>query len=257
VGELTALRNLLVACADTKLLLGYHYGEWTFGPPALEAAIASCSLSQTELGHVRLLHAILRNNYGDDPDSLVEQRPPHEFANISYLDRAIPDWPGFVAANYVVDLAVTRLLHAMQGSSFKPLKMSLAKMLDEERYHMHHGQGWLRTVAAKSAESREALARRVQEALASVIEWFGPENDAGDEALVAAGVKTRSNADVRADFLDDVLRTTASVGIDAEVDIPTSFDGWNPKTRRTRETGPDAEIIEHLAGNKNAIFKLK
>ena len=24
------LRDLLVACADTKLLLGYHYGEWTF-----------------------------------------------------------------------------------------------------------------------------------------------------------------------------------------------------------------------------------
>ena len=40
------LRCLLTACADTKLLLGFHYGEWTFGTPELEAAVASCSLAQ-------------------------------------------------------------------------------------------------------------------------------------------------------------------------------------------------------------------
>ena len=34
-----ALRSTLVALSDTKLLLGYHYGEWTFGPPAIEAGI--------------------------------------------------------------------------------------------------------------------------------------------------------------------------------------------------------------------------
>ena len=28
-----ALHRLLRAIADTKLLLGYHYGEWTFGTP--------------------------------------------------------------------------------------------------------------------------------------------------------------------------------------------------------------------------------
>ena len=53
------LRQVLMGCADSKLLLGFHYGEWTFGTPELEAAVASCSLAQAELGHVRLLHAVL------------------------------------------------------------------------------------------------------------------------------------------------------------------------------------------------------
>ncbi|MFQ6045822.1 MAG: Phenylacetic acid catabolic protein [Gemmatimonadales bacterium] len=251
------LRNLLLGLADTKLLLGYHYGEWTFGPPALEAAIASCSLSQTELGHVRLIHAILRNHYGDEPDGLVEDRGSLQFANVSYLDRPIPDWPGFVAANYVVDLAMTRLLHAMRDSTFKPLGMSVGKMLDEERYHIHHGQGWLRTLAKKGDAELEAVRDSVTRALAAVIAWFGPENEEEDGALVSAGIKSRSNPAVRDDFLADVEKTTVSLDMDVPVERPESFGGWSPATRRLGSGGPDEEILQHLAGRKNAIFKLK
>jgi phenylacetate-CoA oxygenase PaaI subunit len=251
------LRNALLAVADTKLLLGYHYGEWTFGPPELEAAIANCSLSQTELGHVRLLHAILRNHFGDDPDDLVEARSSSEFANVAYLDHDIGDWPGVVAANFVVDLAVTRLLHAMRGSSFKPLRMSLEKMLDEERYHAHHGRGWLRTLATRSDDARRAIEERVLSALNAVVEWFGPEDDEEDGALVAAGVKSETNPDVLQDFLADVARTTAPLGMTIEVQRPAASSEWDPRTRRTAATGPDEEILRHLAGSKNAIFKLR
>ena len=57
-------RAALLACADTKLLLGYHYGEWTFGAPALEAAIAACSMGQDELGHDE--GNTLRHQAGDE-----------------------------------------------------------------------------------------------------------------------------------------------------------------------------------------------
>lgn len=250
------LRNLVLACADTKLLLGYHYGEWTFGPPALEAAIASCSLAQAELGHVRLLHAVLKKNYDDDPDHLVDRRSSDAFANVSYLDRPITDWFGLVAANYAVDLAVTRLLYALRGSSFKPLRMSVEKMLDEERYHVHHGQGWLRTLAGKGDESKRALQDRVQAAVDAVAVWFGPADDEQDHALVAAGVKRQSNADILRDFLTDVAETVKSAGMMVDLERPHAFGGWNPVTRRLAPGGPDEEILQHLRGTKNEIFKL-
>lgn len=253
----TGLRNLLLALADTKLLLGYHYGEWTFGPPALEAAIASCSLSQTELGHVRLLHAILRNHYGDDPDRLVEDRNPQEFANIAYLDRPIPDWPGVVAANYVVDLAITCVLHAMKDSAFKPLGMSIGKMLDEERYHIHHGRGWLRTLATKGDAEREAVESSVSRALAAAIEWFGPESEEEDDLLVSTGIKAQSNAAVRDNLIADIEHTAAALGMQVRVNPVKDFEGWHPSSRRADSGGPDEEILRHLAGSKNAIFKLR
>lgn len=251
----TGLRNTLMACADTKLMLGYHYGEWTFGPPELEAAVACCSLSQTELGHVRLLQGILKKHFGDDPDALVAERAANEYANIAFLDCAIGDWAGLVAANYVVDLAVTRLVHAMRGSTFKPVRMSVEKMIDEERYHVHHGQGWFRTLANRNDEARAAMQERLRTALGTVAVWFGPEGSDEDAALVDAGVQSKTNAGVYADLVSDIEQTAAEVSVSVDVAVP-EFAGWNPANRRTDASGPDEDILYHLRGSKNEIFKL-
>jgi ring-1,2-phenylacetyl-CoA epoxidase subunit PaaC len=248
------LRQLLLACADTKLLLGYHYGEWTFGTPELEAAVASCSLAQAELGHVRLLHAVLVKHCAEDPNELVDAREPQAFASVGFLDGPITDWAGFVAANYVVDLAVTRQLHALRDSAFKPIRMSVDKMLDEERYHLHHGRGWFRTLAARD-DQRDLLVRRASEALASVVEWLGPPDDAGDRALVGAGIKAMSNTAVRDAVVRDVTDLAADAGIALDVALPSAFDGWTPTNRRLGGGGPADEMLFHLRGTKNEVFK--
>lgn len=261
-----ALRNLLVAIADTKLLLGYHYGEWTFGTPALEAAIACCSLGQAELGHVRLLHGILNTHFGDDPEQLMEARQPEEFACIAYLDNEIKDWAEFVAANYIVDLAVTILLHALKDSTFQPLHMSLEKMIQEEKYHIHHGQGWFRTIALKSDLTRKVMEKYARQALESVVVWFGPEDFRLDKVLVKDGIKTETNHDI----LSTLFREVGSLSQSLQLDIgltqekygnwvfnrKISWDNWNPATRRLQPGGPDEEILFHLRGSKNRVFKL-
>lgn len=249
------LRHLLIACADTKLLLGYHYGEWTFGTPALEAAVAHCSLAQAELGHVRLLHGVLQRHCGSDPDRLLEERTADEFANVTWLDRPIPDWGGVVVMNAVVDLAMTRLFDAMQDSAFLPIRLCLEKMLDEERYHAHHGLGWMRTLAGGEDAECERLERHLAAALASVAEWLGPADEAEDRALMDIGVKQRSNADLFASVLDDVRGIVEPLGL--EVGTPSvAFEGWSAERRRSGAEGLDPEIFFHLRGGGNEAFKL-
>ena len=250
------VRNLVLALADTKLLLGYHYGEWTFGTPELEAAVASCSLAQGEMGHVRLLHGCLQKQFGDDPDALIERREPTAWANVSFLDRPVPDWPAFVAVNWLVDLAVTRLLHSLRGSAFQPLRMSLEKMLDEERYHIHHGQGWFRTLARRGDETTAKLAGHARAALASLAEWFGPPAEAEDAALKEAGCKAEANTEVFTAFLDDVTATAGTFDVELGAVAPTKWTGWTPARRRIGTGGPDEEILYHLRGSKNEVFKL-
>jgi ring-1,2-phenylacetyl-CoA epoxidase subunit PaaC len=250
-----ALRRLLLACADSKLMLGYHYGEWTFGTPELEAAVASCSLAQSELGHVRLLHGILKAQWGDDPDQLVEARPAQAFATIRYLDRPIEDWTGFVAMNYVVDMAVTRVLHSMTGSAFLPVRMSVDKVVDEERYHVHHGQGWFRALAARD-DARARIGRRVSDAMAAVAEWLGPSGEPEDHALVSAGIKSAANADLFRALHDDVGRLAEQYHVSLDRPAPPSAEGWSAGIRRKGTGGPDEALLYHLRGTKNAVFKL-
>jgi ring-1,2-phenylacetyl-CoA epoxidase subunit PaaA len=253
----SALQHLLVAIADTKLLLGYHYGEWTFGPPELEAAVAGCSMCQTELGHVRLLHGILKAQYGSDPDGLVEERAANEFANVRFLDAELSDWARCIAATFVVDMALTRLLTSLKSSSFTPLRMSVAKMIEEERHHAHHGMGWFRTLAAKNEECRAAIEISTNEALASVVEWFGPSDDAEDHALVETGIKSDTNTDILRDYAGEIETTAAASNVELSVTPAQSLATWSPATRRSTTGGPEDDILYHLRGSKNAIFKLK
>lgn len=260
------LRNLLVAIADTKLLLGYHYGEWTFGTPALEAAIACCSLGQAELGHVRLFHGILNSHFGENPEALVESRKPEEFAGISYLNHELKDWSEFVAANYIVDLALTTLLYSMKNSTFQPLHMSLEKMIQEERYHIHHGQGWFRTLAQKSKATKKALEANAQKAVATVVEWFGPPDSVDDQVLVENGIKSDTNDTILNHFLSEISSFAKSLKVDLALSQennnrwrlinPIHWNDWNAQTRRNQPSGPDNEILYHLRGSKNQIFKL-
>jgi 1,2-phenylacetyl-CoA epoxidase catalytic subunit len=250
------LGHLLWALADTKLLLGYHYGEWTFGTPELEAAVANCSLSQSELGHVRLLHALLKKHWGEDPELLVERRAPGEFANVASLDRPIEAWADCVAMNAVVDLAATRVLHALRGSAFKPLRMSVDKMLDEERHHLHHGRGWFRSRAGRGGAAGVRLVVASREALRSVAVWLGPAGDAGDLALVAHGVKRAGHAALFDALVADLTGLARDAGVRLEVARPASFGGWDARTRRMGSRGPADEIVFHLRGSANEIFKL-
>jgi ring-1,2-phenylacetyl-CoA epoxidase subunit PaaC len=252
----SALRELLVACADTKLLLGYHYGEWTFGAPTLESAVAHCSLAQGELGHARLLHGILKAHWGDDPDALLETRPADAFATPRYLDDALPDWTAVVAMTVVVDAAVTRVVQALGGGTFLPIKSCTAKVLQEERYHEHHGQGWLRTLAAGDATQRTRLADALGRALGSVLEWLGPREAEADQALVTAGLKGERDSDIGMALVKELGTVTQALGLEVPSGGGVLWTGWTPDRRRSGPGGPSDEVLYHLRGTKNAVFKV-
>ena len=247
------LRDLLIACADTKLLMGYHYGEWTFGAPAIESAVAHCSLAQGELGHVRLLHGILKAHFEVDPDYLVEQRPAAEFANVPYLDQELRSWEAVVAMTVVVDVAITHVIASFRQSTFAPLRSCAAKLLEEERYHTQHGRGWLRTLAR--AEQHDALHAAVASALHDVREWFGPGDSAADRALVHAGVKAKTDQDILNEFTAE-LDGVATLGPTGLAVKPPQFEGWTPARRRGRAASPSDDVLYHLRGTKNAVFKV-
>lgn len=266
------VRQLLLAVADTKLLLGFHYGEWTFGAPALEACIAACSMSQDEFGHVRLLHACLNTQFGMSLQVLIEKRAAADFATVAVLNQPLKTWAGTVAINFLVDGAVTVLLNALRGSTFAPVANFMDKMVEEEKHHLRHGQGWFRTLAARNPETTTALQRASQSALAATLEWLGPDEQALATELARAGVLNTNWPALRRQYLDWIGTVSEashiSLGIEKkagtyQTTTATNYKNWQPHTRRcTRAAnedstqGVDEQILYHLRGSKNAEFKL-
>jgi len=260
-----AVQALLIATADTKMFLGFHYGEWTFGTPALEAGIAACCMSQDEFGHLRLLHACLNTQFGDSPEALIEKRPLNEFANVACLDRPLVKWADFVAINLFTDGALTVILTGLQRSSFEPVANFIDKMVEEEKHHLRNAQGWFRTLAKYNSQTKSALEEASRWALSPTLEWLGPPDHAMMKTLEKYGIVNAPWEALRQRFLDWVgaLAHDKKIFIGLEQrngawtpTFPIDFSQWNLHSRRCAPTQPEESILYHLRGSKNAIFKL-
>lgn len=258
---LSDLESTIVALSDTKLLLGYHFGEWTFGPPAIEAGIAACSMAQEEFGHARLLNGILKREFELEIDPLNDARPPTALASIAFLDRSFENWADLVAANAVVDQALSLMLSAFVDSRYEPLARVTEKMLLEERFHYAHAEGWVRLMEERGGAPRAALQAGLKRALRDACAFFGPPEH--DAPLVEVGVKNTSDQALRerlfgrvAGIMDDPAAVgLIDVGGTCALNDPVTWDEWDPTRRRVDPGGPQQEILDELRGTKNVDFK--
>jgi ring-1,2-phenylacetyl-CoA epoxidase subunit PaaA len=255
-----SLRTTLVALSDTKLLLGYHYGEWTFGPPAIEAGIAACSMAQEEFGHTRLLDGILKREFDLEIDPLADDRPPEAMASIAFLDHPLGSWTGLVAANAVVDLALSLVLGSFEGGSYAPLARVVPKMLLEERFHAEHADGWVRLIDGRGGDAAVRLHDALGRALAATVAFFGPPDH--DAELVRAGVRNAGDDILRrrlCGHLASLLRDPEGAGLARDGGgwsaAPVDWTGWDPARRRLDPGGPAQDILDELRGTKNVAFK--
>ena len=252
-----ALREQLLALADTKLLLGHHCGEWTFRAPELEASIAACNIAQDEWGHTRLLYGILERYFGETADTLLHERSADTFTSVSALDGPLEGWPHLVAVSFLVDAGVTLLLQSMIESSFRPLRDRIGKMLQEERYHLLFGEAWAQSLAAKSPESRDAISSAVETVYPSAISWFGPPDSEHDAALVELGIKGERDAEIAQKLRDRVERLADTAGLSRPADGEViDWSGWRSDLRRSSGGGPKPLIVDELRGRKNVQYRV-
>lgn len=236
-----ALAGLVARLADSKYFLGRQYAEWCAGAPTLESAVAAAAMAQDELGHARALYPLLRTLRPDGgPENEPETRTA--FANMAVLDVPFADWNDFVAANFLIDGALTTIFEAATSSTYEPLAGRSRKALQEEQMHAVHAGAWVRRLAAAGSRERAALETSLLRAWWDVLCWFGPAGD-GDE-LAAAKVLDATPDELRARFLAKVGLTLHEAGLNLSlargsegtwhVTDPLPWGRWDHTTYRLR-----------------------
>ncbi len=235
------LRDLILALADSKRVLGLRYSDRMLGAPTLEAGIAASSMAQDEWGHGRLTYALL-GDLGEDPKRLEHERAGSEYRSTPSLDAELRSWSDTVAVALLVDTALSTQYGALVDSRYGPLQNRVQKLLDEERFHFQYAAAWIRRIAAVPAlrdELRDALAHHLPEAL----RWLGRDDDPGTRRLLEEGVVRAGPSELRARFLARVGPLLAEAGLAADLGISgegeawrvegeTDWTGWDPATRR-------------------------
>lgn len=175
-----AIYALLARLADNKYALGRQYAEWCSGAPTLDSAVAAAAMAQDELGHARAIYPLLRTL---DPKAGAENDPETrtQLLTLSFLRTPFGGWEDFVAANFLVDRAMTLIFEAGKDSAYEPLAGRSRKVLQEEQLHTMHGEAWVRRLArmeeGQGGPVRGALEAALRRAWGETLCWFGPAGD--------------------------------------------------------------------------------
>jgi phenylacetate-CoA oxygenase PaaI subunit len=222
------IADLILVLADNKHQLGLRYAEWATGAPTLEAATAAAAMAQAELGHARALLPLLREFPSVAGALADEDRPPERFARL--LDRPFPSWADFVAANALFDAALTAVVAVLVESSYAPLRGRARKIVEEERYHAAHGNGWLRRLGQAPGAVRAAIVESVASVWDETLCFFGPPNDPLFNTLHQAGVIAVPPSQLRVQFLKGMVFEAAGVEFPKSTELP--WTRWDATRRR-------------------------
>jgi ring-1,2-phenylacetyl-CoA epoxidase subunit PaaC len=263
--ERSALRNVILALADSKRVLGLRYSDRMLGAPTLEAGIAASSMAQDEWGHARLTYALL-GEFGDDPKALEHERPAAEYRSHPTLDAPLATWPDFIAAMLAVDTALTAQYRALAESRYAPAHNRIQKMLDEERFHFAYAAGWVRRLAAVP-ELREELADSLGRYVPEALRWLGDDDGGAARRLVEGGLCSTDPSALRDRVLARIGPLLAEAGLADGLGLEESagewtyvrgldFAGWDEATRRS-SGGLDEETAARARGDKNRSLLLE
>ena len=224
-----ALFAVLSSLADNKQAVGRRYAFWSNGAPALEAAVAAAAMTQDELGHARTLYPLLAQfTQGEDDPTQVEPETRTLHYHLAFLDQDFQSWMDFVATNFLLDTALTTFFEAAQDSSYEPLRQRARKIVQEERIHFMHGEGWVRRLANAGGAVREAMIHSLQRLWDETLCWFGIADDPTMQQLYREGVIDAPPDELRRRYLHKIMPTLSSL----DISLPATFDAatksWHP-----------------------------
>ncbi len=216
-----ALFAVLSSLADNKQAIGRRYAYWSNGAPALEAAVAAAAMTQDELGHARTLYPLLEDFVQAEADpAQVEPMTRTLHYSVAFLDQDFRGWADFVATNFLLDTALTTFFEAAQSSSYDPLRSRSRKIVQEERIHIMHAEGWVRRLANAGGAVRAALVTSLHRLWTETLCWFGPNDDPPMQQLYQEGIIDATPDELRGRYLQKIMPTLNSL----DIDVPVSFD---------------------------------
>jgi phenylacetate-CoA oxygenase PaaI subunit len=219
--------SLIGSLADNKSALGRRYGEWAVSAPTIESAVAAAAMAQDELGHARATYPVLAKlGVTRDEDGLDAGRPLHA------IERELPDWASFVAANLVVDGILTTFVASAGRSSIEPLAQRARKILQEEGSHKLHAEAWARRIGRAGGEDLALLLRRIDEMWSQAARWPGPEEHPGYLEAIERGMVSEGPAAVRGRVRDWLTGVLSAQGVELTLEEPRQWSGWDEERRQ-------------------------
>jgi ring-1,2-phenylacetyl-CoA epoxidase subunit PaaA len=235
-GEYRAsLVHLMTMQADSELAGGYGYVPWIMKAPGVEEKHVVSQIVKDEIRHASVMYGLLADLGVDverhvqahdeafgmriaaDQDIGTRRITADKRVNIFYYP--IDTWADFVFFNFCMDRGAGHQLEDVRRCSYGPWARAIEGIFKEEKFHIRHGEHWVKRLSEDSATHAEAQAT-FDKWYVRTMNIFGRPGSPKNAVYRRYRLKLRDNDEVRQAFADEVSELCAKFGL--------SVPAWTP-----------------------------
>lgn len=212
--------------------------------PNYRRKLALLAKNQDEIGHALMQYRIAED-LGSDRDQMLWDLLEGRAGYGNNMQYPIDDWIELTAFTCLTDGAAMILQHSLLKSSYGPYARVMQRICREEEFHLRHGRDLLREYATGTPSQQKAMQEAVDRWWPRGIMFFGPTDDAQSDAaerMFELGIRTKSNDELRQDYLDFWVPKLREVGLE----IPDDKLEYDDEAEEWHYTPPDMDELEQI-----------
>jgi ring-1,2-phenylacetyl-CoA epoxidase subunit PaaA len=218
--------------------------------PSLKRKMSLTAKVQDEVGHAQLLYRVAED-LGKSRDAMFSDlvNGKSKFHNVFHYPTS--HWGDVAIIGWLIDGAALVTQAALLDSSYAPYSRVLKRICAEEQLHLRHGEDISLELASGTDNQRWMFQEALNRWWLPIIHFFGPRSNPDKDLLLRWKVKTRTNEDLRQEFLDRYVPKILELGFTFPVPVPFQ-DGehwlirdsdidWEPLEAVKRNQGPETQ----------------
>ncbi|HET7874906.1 MAG TPA: Phenylacetic acid catabolic protein [Methylomirabilota bacterium] len=222
------LIHLMTMQADSELAGGYGYVPWIAKAPTVEEKHVVAQIVKDELRHAFVMYGLLAD-LGFDVDAHVRAHDEaftmrieadadigttriasDKRVNIFYYP--IESWADFIFFNFCMDRGAGHQLEDVRHCSYGPWARAIEGIFKEEKFHIRHGEYWVKKLAEDPTTRDEAQAT-FNKWYIRTMNIFGRPGSAKNALYQTYRLKARDNDEVRHAFAAEVRGLCEKFGL--------------------------------------------
>lgn len=226
--------------------------EWVPRAPTLYRKLALMAKVQDEAGHGQLLIRVVEDlmepygrNREDIMDDLFSGR--QKFHNVFHMP--VPTWADAGLIGWLVDGAAIITQGMLLSGSYAPYTRALRRIVEEEAFHIQHGESICMALAEGTAAQRAMFQDALNRWWPSLMMFFGPPATDGapshQRANLRFRIRTKTNEELRQRYLTKYVPRIQALGFS----IPDPTLSQDPGTRVWTYQQPDWNLWREIIHN--------
>ncbi|PSR24058.1 MAG: 1,2-phenylacetyl-CoA epoxidase subunit A [Sulfobacillus acidophilus] len=246
------LVRLISIHAVSEIMGALPEKEWVPRAPTLYRKLAITAKVQDEVGHGQLLIRVaedLMRPWGKTRDDIMEDLFAGRLKYHNVFHMATPTWADAGIIGWLVDGAAVITQGMSLSCSYAPYARALQRIVEEEGFHIQHGESICLALAEGTPMQRAMLQDALTRWWPALLMFFGPpeksELSTNQLRNLRYRIRSKTNEELRQRFFSKYVHRIRSLGLQ----IPDRTLAQDAVTKEWHYQQPDWDLFRQIVNN--------